>query len=852
MATQVTGPLGATKAQVESADARARLSCDRAIELLMVFMVVASLIGLVTTLCGVFQAPQVLLASLILTCFWAYKTHGFFGRSSQAPRWRHIVLLVLVALLFRVPAYHYVMGGQDEGLYVNIAHTIEHSGGIAIHDEVKQKLQGSPYLARYLSDNTTSGGYLAGVNSRGPNNSKLDFLFYDLFPIWMALLGGIVGSSAGIYALTLFSLFSIVLFYRLTLLITRSYHAALLSGALLAVSPLHAFFSKFPVTEVPTLCFALAGFVTLADFWSSAPAGRKWQLLALSVLAFMCVFTTRISGFMYVPFFIGLACASALLDQDVARRRAVTRWAMWIVAAYLLSVIYGLIWSHSYSHWIYRSSFQPLFGTRWKLAIGLAASCAFAGWAAVVFAGRYGAARDIATRWVAAPLRWLPLWIAYVSLCLGLFKIFQLGWTNKYLHDPALAERWHFVGTGWLAASASSLWTLIVFLGPLIVIAFYVLMFKRTRDARLTFMRWWAAGFLVFALLLQWVTPYSPYYARYMLSEVVPYVLLTVVCTWSELSRGTMRKWLRVAIVASILYGSVLSAAQIGKSENDGVYRALAQLTEHTDSHDLILLQAADDVDPSAVKTPLLYTFHRTVVTVTADSLANHGYIAKLNSLYDDVFLITPQYITSDKFTFVDSARFKVMQFAWNHSFPHRLVVGQDVLLNMYRMDQSRLDMDSEVSFAMGQEGTTWLRSGWNASEAWGVWSSGDSATLAINPARLPDSHGELALDITANAFVSSAHPIQHVTAMVDGACVAKYVVKYPIDRFSMRIPLGFSPPGSHKPLTVELLLPDAASPRSFGVNADARDLAVGLVSAHFVQMPSNGAGRPAAASCTP
>ncbi len=851
MATQISEPSEIAGTEVESTTARIRLSCDRAIDLLMVFMVVASVIGLATTLAGVFQAPQVFLGSLIVTSCWAYKTRDSFGQSGLPPRWRHVLLLVLVALLFRVPAYHYVMGGQDEGLYVNIAHTIEHSGGIAIHDEVKQKLQGSPYLGQYLADNTTSGGYLAGVNSRGPHNSKLEFLFYDLFPIWMALVGGVVGPTAGVYALTLFSLFSIVLFYRLTLLITKSYHAALLAGTLLAVSPLHAFFSKFPVTEVPTLCFALAGFVTLTDYWSRVPANRNWHLLALSALAFLCVFTTRISGFMYMPFFIGLACASALLDQDMNRRCAMTRWAACVVVAYLFSVVYGLTWSHSYSHWIYRSSFQPLFGAQWKLVVGLAGACALAGWVVVSFASRYEVVRDKASRWIVAPLAWLPLWIAYISLCLGLLKIFQFGWTDKYLQDPTLGERWHLAGAGWLAASASSLWMLVVFLGPLIVIAFYALMFKRTRDARLSFLRWLAAGFLVFALLLQWVIPYSPYYARYLLSEAVPYVLLAVVCTWSGLSRGTARGWLRGAIVVSILYGCVLSAAQIGKSENDGVYRALAQLIGHTDSHDLILLQAADGADPSAIKTPLVYTFHRTVVTVRSDSLADHGYIAKLNSLYDDVFLITSQYFAFDDFTFVDSARFKVMQFKWNHSFPHELVVGQDVLLNMYRMNQIRLDMDSKISFAVGQEGPTWLRSGWNAPEPWGTWSSGNSATLVINPARLPDSNGELALDITANAFVSSAHPIQHVTTTIDGKCVAKYVVRYPANQFSMRIPLG-SISERHKPWIVGLLLPDAASPRSFGINADGRQLAVGLVSAHFAPMSSADGGQPDGAPCTP
>lgn len=827
----------------------ARFSCDRVLEVVLVFLLAGSVLGLGATLGGVFHAPQVLLAAVIIAGAFAHATRAETARPRVPARWRHVLLLVLVALLFRVPAYHYVMGGQDEGLYVNIAHQIEHSGGIGIHDGLKQQLQGTQYLDQYLADNATSGGYLAGVSSRGPRNSKLEFLFYDLFPVWMATVGGVFGAQGGVYALTFFAILSIVLFYRLALILTESYHAALLAGALLALNPLHAFFSKFPVTEVPALCFALAGFVLLARYRSAPAEVRRGRWLVMSALAFLCLFTTRISGFMYMPFLVGLVCATLLLDLDAVRRRAIARWGVCVVIAYALSVAYGLTWSHAYSESIYRASFEPLLGASWKAGVGGIIVGALAACAAIASASRREAVRAAARSHIVGPLIWLPVCVALVSLGIGLFKIHRLGWTAKYALDPGLGVQWQLANAAWVAASASSLWTLVVFLGPLVVALFFVLLFRRISNPPLAFLRWLAVGFLGFALVLQWVIPYSPYYARYMLSEVAPYVLLAVVCGWWSLRPGAARILVRAALVATACYSAVLSAAQIGKSENDGAYRALAQLVRHTDAHDLILLQPSAGADPSAIKTPLIYTFHRTVATVSAASVFDFDYIAQLDAAYDDVFLITPERVTSNAFSLVDAVRFQTLQFQWNHSFPHRLVVGDDVLLNMYRMKRSHLAGKLPVAFAKGQQGSRWLVSGWNAPEAWGVWSSGTSASLAISPSSLPVSEGMLVLDLDANVLVSSSHPSQRVFVSVGGRCVAAYEARYPEETLTMRVPLGTARVTRQAPISVAFSLPDAASPVALGMSRDSRVLALGLVSARFVTLPPDAAA-PRAATC--
>ncbi|MGI0135270.1 MAG: hypothetical protein ACREBW_09975, partial [Candidatus Micrarchaeaceae archaeon] len=541
------------KLPVRSIDAA--MTCDRWLIYVSVFTVVTSVIGLVATLAGAFHAPQVLLVSLLLTAIYGYVVRNREQKlPGVAPRWRHVLLLLLIALPLRVPVYHYVMGGQDEGLYVNIAHYIQTTGGIDVHDSIRQSLQGTPYLNRYDAANHLGTSYVAGVYKDGSADSRLQFQFYDLFPVWMALFIGVFGSTAGVYALTFFALLSLIFFYRLALLLTGRHHAALIAGGLLSLSPLHAFFSKFPVTEIPTLCFSLIGFLLLAAYCSACKEERRGFWLCVSVGAFLCLFTTRISGFMYVPFMMALAWVALLMDEDASRRKGLQLWAIAATVAYLASVLYGLKWSSHYAHDIYAGSFQPLLGTHWKAVLGVLVLCVFSFWLVTALWVRRHRLEQGYRRYIQGAVNWLPMAIVYVALCVGLLKVYWLGWTSHYVSSYT---RWHLADAGWYGASATSMWMLVVFMGPLLVLAFLVSMVGRSRDSRVVFLRWFAAGFFVYAVILQWVIPYSPYYTRYLLSAVVPYAVLFTVCIWSKWPRGRFRAVLSFALIISLFYGAV-------------------------------------------------------------------------------------------------------------------------------------------------------------------------------------------------------------------------------------------------------------------------------------------------------
>lgn len=359
------------------------------------------------------------------------------------------------------------------------------------------------------------------------------------------------------------------------------------------------------------------------------------------------------------------------------------------------------------------------------------------------------------------------------------------------------------------------------------VIAFLAISARRLNCPKLVFMHWFVAGFFAYALVLEWVLPYTPYYARYLLSELLPYMILFVVCVWSVTRLKVWRHALTFALVGSLLYGGILTAAQIGKSENKGAYASLSRLVAPVGPSDIILLDAAS-FNQSEVKTALLYTFHRHAMTIKRGELKHSAYLAKIAALYNNVFFISRNSNAPDGFTKLRNVRYKVMQYKHDHSFPHELMTRVDTPLTLYRLNNVRLPVGMVVSFAKNGLGVRWLLSGWSYPETWGTWSSGHRAVISIDSSDLPLGP-QLSLHVVANVLVNPRHPVQNVLVSVNDKPAGHYSVKYPQSHLSMSIPLDDVKVRSGEVIIVTFTLPDAIAPKKIGINSDSRVLALGL-----------------------
>lgn len=840
---------------------------DHVLEWVVVWVLLASGLGLAATRAHHFLAPQVCIATTLLTGIYAWSTRG---RRSSSPlagaKLKHMILLILVCLFFRLPAFNYVLGGQDEGVYVNMANYIERTGSLVVWDTPLDKLQGTPFVQSYLDENrvmpahpelSKMEAYVNGIYVRSHQGNVLDFQFYHLFSVWMALVAGVFGNTFAVYALTLFALLSVVFMYRLTLVLTGSSRAALIAGLLLALNPLHAFFSKFPVTEVPTLAFSLIGFTYLALFWRAEEGSRHRRWVLLSMLSFGALFMTRISGFMYVPFLIVVAVASAANDADRMRRNYMQLWVLGVVALYAVSVAYGLRWSHQYAVDIYRASFERIFPAHWQFGVVALVVVVVVVWSGLVALAQTDILPRI-DRFIVVPLRRAIAPIVLISLALGIYKIYQLGWTTHYQGDVWLDTQWGLAGSHWRAVKASSLAALFVYTGPLLPLAFLGLVLRRQDDPRVEFLRLFAAGFFVYIVLLQWTVPYGPYYARYLLSEAVPYMLLFTVVAWVCMPKNGIRRILSAILAITLIYSVTASAGQLGKNEGEGVYQSLTQLLAPVDKGDIILLDTlelgAGMPDNNELKTPIVYTFGLTAVTVSGASLADHAYIAALNARYDDVFLISPSAVAPEGFDSMGSTRLRVNAYEWSHSFPHQLFMREDARLFLYRLVRPVFPLGHPESFKAPGAWNEWLTSGWGVPEADGVWSSGAHADITIDPRELSRVVQGIRLNFEVSGLVTAEHPRQRIQMSVNGMAAGTHEVIYPNGQMQFNVVVPAADMTSSSEIHITFDLPDAVSPQSIGMNNDMRVLGIQLetLTASPVDQASQLSSSPASQAAAP
>jgi hypothetical protein len=118
-----------------------------------------------------------------------------------------------------------------------------------------------------------------------------------------------------------------------------------------------------------------------------------------------------------------------------------------------------------------------------------------------------------------------------------------------------------------------------------------------------------------------------------------------------------------------------------------------------------------------------------------------------------------------------------------------------------------------------------YLLSGWSGQEDWGTWSDGNKAEL-----RLYLSEGVSRLEFLFSALVTPSHPEQKVIVKVNGNYLKTEVFNQPSDNILLLdIPDDIKEGGGV--IEMEFELPNAATPKSLGINNDNRLLAIGLIS---------------------
>lgn len=580
----------------------------------------------------------------------------------------YLLGILLIALFFTAKPYLHVMGGQDQGLYINMSATYERTGSTFIKDNLRASLaEGEKNL--YDANNF----YHLGVYTQDLNESKYVYQFYPLHPIWLAIFGKIFGPDNRVYSLVFFSLISLVTLFLLACELSNGEKTSgYLMAIFLAVNPLFTFFSKFPLSEIVMLAFSSLGFYYLLRYYRKAKEGQRNVLyLLLSALAFFSLFFVHISGFFYMPIFYVLLILTLLYITDHTLKRRLIFYYFSVFFGYFLSIIYGLIYSPVYANDIYRLELSRLLVINPTVEIALGIVLAFSLPFVVI---RYrNHLKNLAKHWQ-----------SYVFTLLAFFI---------FLLIPLNILQANSVG---IDLRTTSSYITMLYLTPFGVVL-YLLGLKEMRKRHET-----PVFILLLLLLLFWTAKafgsisinYQYYGARYLFNEVFVYSLLVVALYAGHLFRSAnLKRLCAVFMVAGILlYSAYFTSFQLQGQEADGSNQALKLVAAELDEKDLLVSTFSDN----EVTTPLAHYFGLNVFVLPKEKLSDTDLTNTFLNTFNDVFVLSNGPLANTNLETVNMIAYKQGIFERpatripKEFFYHRL-------MNLYLYKISRYDYFTSV-----------------------------------------------------------------------------------------------------------------------------------------------------------
>ncbi len=489
---------------------------------------------------GKFRISYLIIVLLLLSFIMLFFVRFIpgVGFNFKIDKYKIILAFILIlASLLRFPPWNWMMGGQDQGLYVNIGNNIKKTGEIFIEDEILQEVKYFDSIRDYYIKNTyrrfgkivdgkAEGVYTPGIFVKDISDGILVPQFYHLQPIWFAISNSLLGVEYSTFPLFVFGLLSIIFIYLLTESFLNSRGAALLSASLLAVNPLHSYMSKFPVTEVMAGMFFLSGLYYLFRMIDS-DKGRFFHSL-MTILSFGCFFFTRISGLIFIPLFLFLLYYVRIFENDRTRRSITIFSLVGILLFYLYSFIHGYIFSFPYSYLIYRNFKRDI--STYKTFVAFIPYLAFV-IVSLYFARNLRPQFRVMKLWLARHRKYIILGIMGAVFALIAHKGYLFGFTD-YFNAP----QWrHLAGNGLKSLESLNIVVLAIMLTPVgLLLSFhgiYKILNKGFYSKKHLILGLSSLYFLLIYTVMKVYTPYLFYFARYLLSELIPLLIVCLSCS---------------------------------------------------------------------------------------------------------------------------------------------------------------------------------------------------------------------------------------------------------------------------------------------------------------------------------
>ncbi len=252
---------------------------------------------------------------VLLILNWKKKTlRGAFSTLSIRLFGFVFILLLILNVFLKTPVSNYVHGGQDEGIYVNVANELARTGDVWLNEPLLKESFANPemtFLQKYY-------GFSPKLSVRkdrfeGWRNSAYYIVdkeegllvpqFYHLHPIWMALSASVLGQENTAISLFFFAMLTIAFFFLFLDHFLKNKWISLFCVFLYSINIFTFWINKFPVSETVAFFFLLTGLFYLYLLYS----GEEQKNLEYSLLSgfSLGLFSfVRGDGLLFLPLFV--------------------------------------------------------------------------------------------------------------------------------------------------------------------------------------------------------------------------------------------------------------------------------------------------------------------------------------------------------------------------------------------------------------------------------------------------------------------------------------------------------------------------------------------------------------------
>ncbi len=580
---------GAARASGKALQPRVDLRFFQILDFLVLSVVSTSFTAIALLAVHRFDARIAVIAGLIVAAAVRWFTPARFdaGRASAGdPVAPALLLVLLTALLFRTEPFPSLYNAQDSGVHVSLSAHLQRDGSAFVDDPLPDALPDQRsrdiYRAGLPADPEHAEAGRPGLYYSSTRGGYV-FESYHLHPLWMAIFAELFGDAARFHVLSFFGLLGVLGLSLLAFELTWSRPAAFAAGMLAATNPLHVFFSRFPVPEAVVLAFSSLGFYYLARGFRGLrrgdPAAGTASFATLAAACISLVFFVRITGFLYVLALAPLFALGAWLTLRGRRAwgRHLLSFCGAVAALYGVSVLYGLAYTPGFAASVYQRTLGNLLGDGWPLVVTGAAALVIAGLAEVVRNPRHPAVRRLLAS-AAEPRPWIRLASLLVAAAVAgsLLQAYLIGFTEG--HAPG--RRTDLVGSGAAVFLQSGAMGWLLYATPWLALI-------AIRGVHRPPRRWPAAMLYVFlAICMAATLPLNapviqhPYYARYLVGEIVPYSLVIAVIVTFRAAPGAFRRLSVAAVLAAIAFQLFFTAKQMPSREGVQPYDVMSRIAD--------------------------------------------------------------------------------------------------------------------------------------------------------------------------------------------------------------------------------------------------------------------------------